>query len=75
MFLPLLLGEFDEIVLVVHADEFAEPLLAPDHQRHVVLHGGADRKGHDPGVVMPGDVADLLEHVFRKALRSACAVV
>ena len=64
MLLALLFGKLHVVVEIVHADEFGKSLFAPDQQRNVVLYRGADRKGHNAGVIVPGDVADLLQHIF-----------
>ena len=77
VFLPLLLCKLDEIVLVVHANELAESFLAPDDEWNVVMDGRLNREGHDTGVGVPGQIANLLKHVpgntFSRARRCSIA--
>src|SRR3989344_4889785 len=44
-------------------------MLAPQNERDLVHHRGFDRKRHDSRVVVPGHVADFLQHEARDAFR------
>ncbi len=58
---PVTIGELNKIVVRMHAAKVHEPMLSPDHERHIHLHRGAYRIGEDPCMRVPVHITHKLE--------------